>query len=1250
MPTKMYKERGVYMNKKSKKVSSMALALSLVVPGAINTASALDTRENPGTQSSDMVYKDGTYTGYGRGYYGTEDEAQKIRMDVTVENGEIKTISYTPDSDGYEYPDDGKVGGANYKNQSGRIIDLIKNGRDPYRVERDLSAHVDAVERKKDDDSTVVPDLDSRYDVVSGATYSARGVAEAVVDALDKSRSASEDEKVINSINVLGGPEKSPFAGDNLDLTTFKVEISYSDSTSEQISYADFASNGLKLFLSIGSEEEQEVTGNSLRVEQGGKAYNFAVRKDGSNTFGSYKVVSKNKFLYEKNLFYKIGDGEYKEITPLRQYSKNRDENYTKPNSDQDITIKSTDIGKVLTLKTTQYYNVYDNVIENVEYEYTPVTITQDAVDEGYVEVDKKGKADTANKTLNGKRFDSGSFFINITVEDENDAVEDPDTTNPPEENSPVIDPSTSKPTEAADAEVPTDDSISINYFKYIPYNKGTGYEQLGEKVEAVDGKLKSEILVKQPYSRFDKYEVILSYLENGVVKETKKEFKVIPEGKIVFDLTGGKRVEVTLKYFRPLFKKLQYAVVDTYNETPEESKYRDIPLPNETYFDAKDLPMYKTEIRLTSNDVGKYIKFRYEFMYPEYTRLEGDTKESLEKPNLHRIRVGNNNFPLQTYSNHNYGDNDIYTYGIRFLADGEVDSSAPSVNHSDKEITGVTIVQGPDKSPYVGEKMDISSLKVKLYYDNSSLYTEEVPYSNFAEKGLRVYVQYPDSEELVEVTGDSVNIDQVNKQYTLFVKKGDNITSKPYRTASRYKYLYEKNLFYSIDGGEFVELPNFKLRDNVQKGETQPRPDTSQPLTIKSSDVGKTITFKTTRYYDAVTGNEFDVEYTYEPVEITSDMVEEGYFDIIKKGKAESSSTYEGKKFDYGNFSLELTVEKDNTSTTPVNPPSTQPSNPANPPSTPSVKPVYIERPLLTSETLSTSAKNEVLKKATRIAGNDRYETSVDVSRKTFDKADTVILVNGMQSSDVLSAIPLANLKNAPILLVKSDSVPDVVKAEIDRLGAKNIIVIGGDHSVSRNIDILKTGKYNVQYLAGDDRYETAMLVANEVVKLNGGKKEAVVVVNGKNPVDALSISSLESLRTAPVLFTDSSKLNKDAKKFLDNNSIANVTVFGGEDSISSGVEKAITKYSFVKRYSGNDRYETSANIAKDAKSSKEIVVASGRSYADALTVGSYARKNNAIVLVVRDSADDESVKKLINNSGVEKVTVVGGHDSIKL
>lgn len=85
------------------------------------------------------------------------------------------------------------------------------------------------------------------------------------------------------------------------------------------------------------------------------------------------------------------------------------------------------------------------------------------------------------------------------------------------------------------------------------------------------------------------------------------------------------------------------------------------------------------------------------------------------------------------------------------------------------------------------------------------------------------------------------------------------------------------------------------------------------------------------------------------------------------------------------------------------------------------------------------------------RAAGDDRYATSVALSEATFpDGAERVYLSTGRNYPDALAGGPVAASGPGPLLLVPGTCVPGSVMAEIARLGASSIVLLGGSGAVS--------------------------------------------------------------------------------------------------------------------------------------------------------------------------------------------------------
>ena len=79
------------------------------------------------------------------------------------------------------------------------------------------------------------------------------------------------------------------------------------------------------------------------------------------------------------------------------------------------------------------------------------------------------------------------------------------------------------------------------------------------------------------------------------------------------------------------------------------------------------------------------------------------------------------------------------------------------------------------------------------------------------------------------------------------------------------------------------------------------------------------------------------------------------------------------------------------------------------------------------------------------RVDGGDRVETGIKISQKYYDKAKTVIVVRHDLFPDSMTASVLAKLKDAPILLNPTNKLDPRVGAEIKRLGAEEVIIVGG-------------------------------------------------------------------------------------------------------------------------------------------------------------------------------------------------------------
>ncbi len=288
--------------------------------------------------------------------------------------------------------------------------------------------------------------------------------------------------------------------------------------------------------------------------------------------------------------------------------------------------------------------------------------------------------------------------------------------------------------------------------------------------------------------------------------------------------------------------------------------------------------------------------------------------------------------------------------------------------------------------------------------------------------------------------------------------------------------------------------------------------------------------------------------------------------------------------------------------------------------------------------------------KLVTRLAGKDRYETAIKISRENFESANTVVLASGVNSADALASSSFATSKSAPILLTKKKSLEKNVLDEIKRLNAKSVIVVGGTESVSgKVISKIKDEGIDAKRISGEDRYETSREIAKELLKSSDNIKEAVLV-NGYKNVDALSVSSLATKENIPIIMNDSKRLNRETKKILENSNIKKVYIIGGKDSLSNRIEKNIKAIDLeTERLAGRDRYETSSKIAKHAyNTSNKIIIASGENSIDALAAGVLTKKEEAPMLLVEKNRVPKSILNRIEESKSKKSIIVGGEKTV--
>lgn len=288
------------------------------------------------------------------------------------------------------------------------------------------------------------------------------------------------------------------------------------------------------------------------------------------------------------------------------------------------------------------------------------------------------------------------------------------------------------------------------------------------------------------------------------------------------------------------------------------------------------------------------------------------------------------------------------------------------------------------------------------------------------------------------------------------------------------------------------------------------------------------------------------------------------------------------------------------------------------------------------------------------RVSGPDRVATAVELSRDSFPgTAPAAVLATAGAFPDALAASALAAEVSGPILLTGSDELDPRVGEELTRLGATRVFLAGGTAALSLAVEQeLADRRIDVVRLGGADRYETAALVADEVVELGGAVGNVTVALGDAFP-DALAAGNLATTARVPILLTRAGDLPAATAAALERLAPVSVFIAGGTAAISSEVESELAAGGgSVERLAGANRFGTAVAIAERAvalgATRNPVYLASGADFPDALAAAPAAGRAGGILLLVDPdalSASPETATYLTANAAeVDEVVIAGG------
>jgi putative cell wall-binding protein len=280
------------------------------------------------------------------------------------------------------------------------------------------------------------------------------------------------------------------------------------------------------------------------------------------------------------------------------------------------------------------------------------------------------------------------------------------------------------------------------------------------------------------------------------------------------------------------------------------------------------------------------------------------------------------------------------------------------------------------------------------------------------------------------------------------------------------------------------------------------------------------------------------------------------------------------------------------------------------------------------------------------RISGATRFETAAQLAMR-FGTDGTVFVASGTGFADALAGGPVAGVYSAPILLVSSSEVPTETADALDALSPSDIVLLGGTGAVSEAV-AEELGQWApVERIAGDDRFETAALLADRGFWDIGA--DNVYIANGRSFADALSGGSRGASFSdgGPILLVDTDSVPDATRDAIEGLQPSTITILGGPGAVSDAVEADLSSYADVVRIAGADRYETSALVAEDLPSSTTMAfVATGVNYPDALAAAPFVGYFDGPTILVPPSGPlpDSTVEALQSLWSLDQVVAIGG------
>jgi len=275
-----------------------------------------------------------------------------------------------------------------------------------------------------------------------------------------------------------------------------------------------------------------------------------------------------------------------------------------------------------------------------------------------------------------------------------------------------------------------------------------------------------------------------------------------------------------------------------------------------------------------------------------------------------------------------------------------------------------------------------------------------------------------------------------------------------------------------------------------------------------------------------------------------------------------------------------------------------------------------------------------------TRIAGKNRYETAEQIARKgwdpkgdmSWDNVTDIIIANGEagKEADPVTAAGLAGAYDAPVLLTQASVLPPATKKVITEIALKNpgvqIHIIGGKKVVPdarwKNMKSIKGVSTLEHRVAGNDRFETSVKIAEEIIEVYGADGlGGFILIAGDNPAafyDGLAASPISYINQMPMLSVMKNSVPSSVATFLARKDLQGYD-YDRFAASSSAYIGSVPARGAIRMTKSQNRYTAAADIADFAlfegmTGEQDVALASG--LPDALTGGAFVGRRYGVLL----------------------------------